>query len=297
MCIDFTYLNKVCPKDDFPLPRIEKVVDDASNSQLMSLLDCFSRYHQIWMRREDEEKTSFTTPFGTYCFVRMPEGLKNAGQSFSRMSSKVLGPQLRRNVLAYVDDIVVTSAERKNHVADLAEIFANLRKANLSLNPEKCVFGVDKGKVLGCLVSTKVIEANPDKVKALQNMEEPQYVRDVQKMTGRIAALNRFIPRSADRSLLFFKTLRSSNKFEWGEEQKNAFRELKNYLENLTKMTSPNHEEALLLYTSASQTAVSVALVVERTVEGRQKLLPVYFASEALSGSKLFYTELKKTAA
>jgi len=204
------------------------------------------------MKKEDEEKTSFTTPFRTYCFVRMPEGLKNAGQSFSRMSSKVLGPQLRRNVLAYVDDIVVTSAERKNHVADLAETFANLRKANLSLNPEKCIFGVDKGKVLGCIVSTKGIEANPDKVRALRDMKEPQSVRDVQKLTGRIAALNRFIPRSADRSLPFFKTLRSSSKFEWGEEQKKAFRELQNYLENLTKMTSPNPEEALLLYTSAS---------------------------------------------
>jgi len=271
MCIDFTDLNKACPKDDFPLPRIDKVVDDASNSQLMSLLDCFSGYHQIWMKREDEEKTSFTTPFGTYCFVRMPEGLKNAGQSFSRMSSKVLGPQLRKNVLTYVDDIVVTSAERKKHVADLAETFANLRKANLSLNPEKCVFGIDKGKVLGCLVSTKGIEANPDKVRALQNMEEPQSVRDVQKLTGRIAALNRFIPRSADRSSSFFKTLRSSSKFEWGEEQKKSFRELKDYLENLTKMTSPNPEETLLLYTSASQTAVSAALVVERTIEGRQK--------------------------
>ena len=167
MCIDFTDLNKACPKDDFPLPRIDKVVDDAFNSQLMSLLDCFSGYHQIWMKREDEEKTSFTTPFGTYCFVRMPEGLKNAGQSFSRMSSKILGPQLRRNVLAYVDDIVVTSAKRENLVTDLAETFANLRKANLSLNPEKCIFGVDKGKVLGCLVSTKGIEANPNKVRAL----------------------------------------------------------------------------------------------------------------------------------
>jgi len=85
----------------------------------------------------------------------MPEGLKNTGQSFSRMSSIVLGPRLRRNVPAYVDDIVVTITERKNHVADLAETFANLRQANLSLNPEKCVFGVDKDKVLGYLVSTK----------------------------------------------------------------------------------------------------------------------------------------------
>jgi len=76
MCIDFTDLNKACPKDDFPLPRIDKNVDEAANSQLMSLLDCFSVYHQIWMRKEDEEKTNFITPFGTYCFVRMPKGLK-----------------------------------------------------------------------------------------------------------------------------------------------------------------------------------------------------------------------------
>ena len=120
------------------------VVDDAANSQLMSLLDCFSGYHQIWMKKEDEEKTSFITPFGTYCFVRMPKGLKNAGQSFSRMSSVVLEHQLRRNVLAYVDDIVVTSSIRSNHVADLAETFASLRKAGLSLNPNKCIFGVHK---------------------------------------------------------------------------------------------------------------------------------------------------------
>ena len=106
-------------------------------------------------------------------------------------------------------------------------------------------------------------------------MKEPQSVRDVQKLTGRIVALNRFIPRSADRSLPFFKSLRSSSKFEWGEEQKKAFRELQNYLENLTKMTSPNPEETLLLYTSVSQTAVSAALVMERTIEGRQKQLHV----------------------
>jgi len=100
------------------------------------------------MRKEDEEKTSFITPFGTYCFVRMPEGLKNAGQSFSRMSSVVLEHQIRRNVLAYVDDIVMTSSIRSNHVADLAETFASLRKAGLSLNPNNCIFGVHKEKVV-----------------------------------------------------------------------------------------------------------------------------------------------------
>jgi len=124
----------------------------------------------------------------------MPEGLKNVGQSFSRMSTEVLGAQLQRNILAYVDDIVVISTVRKNQVADLPETFANLRNANSSLNPEKCVFKIHKGKVLGCLVSTKGIKANPDKIKALDNMAEPQTIQDVQKLTGRNTTLNRFIP-------------------------------------------------------------------------------------------------------
>jgi hypothetical protein len=170
MCVDFTDLNKACKKDDFPLERVDKIVDDAANSEMLSLLDMFSGYHQIRVRREDKEKTSFITPSGTFCFVRMPEGLKNAGCTFSRMIAIVLHPQLRRNILAYVDDIIIKSVQRRDHICDLAETFANLRATNLRLNPEKCVFGIHKGKVLGCIVSTKGIEANPDKIKALIEM-------------------------------------------------------------------------------------------------------------------------------
>jgi hypothetical protein len=109
MCVDFADLNKACKKDDFPLVRVDKIVDDAANSEILSLLDMFSRYHQIRVRKEDEEKTIFITPFGMFCFVRMLEGLKNAGCTFSRMIAIVLHPQIRRNILAYVDDIVVKS--------------------------------------------------------------------------------------------------------------------------------------------------------------------------------------------
>jgi hypothetical protein len=94
MCVDFTDLNKACKKDDFPLERVDKIVDDAANSEVLSLLDMFSRYHQIRVCREDEEKTSFITPFETFCFVRMPEGLKNTGCTFSRMIAIILHPQL-----------------------------------------------------------------------------------------------------------------------------------------------------------------------------------------------------------
>jgi hypothetical protein len=109
MCVDFTNLNKACKKDDFPIERVDKIVDDPANSEMLSLLDMFSGYHQIRVQREDVEKTSFITPFGTFCFVKMPEGLKNVGCTFSRMIAIVLHPQLRRNILAYVDDIVVKS--------------------------------------------------------------------------------------------------------------------------------------------------------------------------------------------
>jgi hypothetical protein len=94
MCVDFTDLNKACKKDDFPLERVDKIVDDAANSEMLSLLDMFSGYHQIRVHKEDEEKTSYITPFGTFCFVRMPEGLKNAGCIFSRMIAIVLHPQI-----------------------------------------------------------------------------------------------------------------------------------------------------------------------------------------------------------
>jgi hypothetical protein len=263
---------------------------------MLSLLDMFSGYHQIRVRKEDEEKTSFITPFGTFCFMRMPEGLKNAGCTFSRMIAIVLHPQLRRNILAYVDDIVVKSVQRRDHISDLVETFTNLRAVNLRLNPENCVFVIHKGKVLRCLVSTKGIEANPDKIKALIEMQDPVSVKDVQKLTGRVATLNRFIPWAAERSLPFFQVLRSTKNLQWSETQKEAFQELKDYLSNMTKLRPPEPKSPLLLYVSASNSAVSAVLVQEKEEEGMLKQILVYFASEALSGSKIFYSEMEKIA-
>jgi hypothetical protein len=116
-------------------------IDAAASSELMSLLECYSGYHQIWMKKEDESKTSFITPSGTYCYLRMPEGLKNAGGSFSRMTARVLHSQIGKNVLTYVDDIIVKSTKQENHIADLQETFANIRQAGLKLNPENVFLG------------------------------------------------------------------------------------------------------------------------------------------------------------
>jgi hypothetical protein len=128
----------------------------------------------------------------------MAEGLRNAGTTFVRITSIVLKSQIGKNLLAYVDDIVVKSKKRQDHIQDLQETFSNLRKEKLKLNPEKCIFGVQKGKVLECIVSAKGIDPNPDKVQAILNMRIPENIKDVQKLTRRLATLNRFISKSAE---------------------------------------------------------------------------------------------------
>jgi hypothetical protein len=195
MCIDFTDINKACSKDEFPLPRIDSLVDVVATSEIMSILDYYSGY------------------------LRMPEGLKNAGGSFSRMIVEVLHFQIGRNVLTYVDDIIVKSTKQENHISDLQETFANFRWVSLKLNPEKCVFEVKKGKFLGCLVSTKGIEANPSKIESILRMEPPKSRKGAQRLTGRLASLNKFISRSAERNLSFFEVLKSTEVFQWGPTQ------------------------------------------------------------------------------
>jgi hypothetical protein len=226
----------------------------------------------------------------------MPEGLKNAGPTFTRMIGEVFKPQIGRNIQAYIDDLIAKSGDRANHISDLAETFANMRRAGVKLNPEKCVFGVTKGKILGCLISAKRIEVNPDKIKAIREMEEPKTKKDMKNLNGRVATLNRFISRSAKQSLPFFKALMGKGKIEWGPEQSKAFAELKAYIEEMAILSLPLPSEPLFLYVAASKAAVSAALVREVDGEKEKYQSPVYFVLEALSGSKLLYSELEKIA-
>ena len=198
MCIDFKKLNKACPKDSYPLLRIDQLVDATSQHVLLTFMDSFSRYNQIRMAPKDEEKTTFITNRGLYCYRVMPFGLKNAGATYQRLVNKIFKEQIGRNMEVYVDDMLVKSKSSRNHVADLEETFGALRKYRMKLNPTKCAFGVTSGKFLGFMVSGRGIEANPEKIRAIQEMIAPKSIKEVQRLTGRIAALNRFVVRSAE---------------------------------------------------------------------------------------------------
>src|SRR5213075_2372240 len=192
MCVDYTDLNKACPKDPFGLPHIDQVVESTAGSELLCFLDAYSGYHQVSLAESDCIKTLFITLFGAYCYIMMLFGLKNAGATYQRATERCLHDQLGHNVEAYVDDIVIKSRVKGDVISDLSETFANLRRVRWKLNPEKCVFGVPSGKLLGSIVSYRGIEANPEKLKDIFRMNSPTKLKDVQKLTGCMAALSRF---------------------------------------------------------------------------------------------------------
>jgi len=239
MCVDFTDLNKACPKDSYPLPSIDVLVDSDSGCRMLIFLDAFSGYNQIKMHPRDECKTTFMTETSCYCYTVMPFRLKNAGATYQRLMDRILAPMLGRNVQAYVDDMMVTSQERDQHVADLDELFDTIAKYGLKLNPEKCVFGVEAGKFLGFLLTERGIEANPEKCAAILAMRSPISVKEVQQLTRRMTALSRFVSAGGDKGHHYFQCLRRNSKFVWTRECEEAFLKLKEYLASPLVLRKP----------------------------------------------------------
>ncbi|XP_073031274.1 uncharacterized protein [Primulina eburnea] len=292
MCVDFRDLNKACPKDSYPLPRIDQLVDSTSGCELLSFLDAYRGYHQIPLALEDHDKASFITSGGTFCYVVMPFGLKNVGATYQRLMNLVFQKQIGRNIEVYVDDILIKTGEVAHFIDDVAETFATLKQYRIKLNPAKCVFGVKSRKFLVFMVTDRGIEVNPEKIRAIVDMPSPQSVRDVQKLTGRIAALSRFISRSAHRSYPFFQVLRKAQKFGWDDNCEQAFQDFKKYPAELPVLAKPEPGEKLWVYLSATEIAVSCVLVKEEGTDQK----PIYYVSHALRGAELRYSELEKIA-
>jgi hypothetical protein len=151
MCINFTAMNKHCPKDYFPLPRIDYIIDSTAGCERLSFLDAYSKYNQIRLKVEDEDKTAFITPHRVYCYTTMPFGLKNAGATYQRCMQACLKEQIGCNVEVDVDNIIIKFAKADSLLDDLHKIFTNLDRYSIKLNPKKCFFGVPIAQLLGYL--------------------------------------------------------------------------------------------------------------------------------------------------
>ncbi|GKD52220.1 reverse transcriptase domain-containing protein [Tanacetum coccineum] len=174
MCIDFKNINAACPKDYYPLTEIDSKIEVVMGFSLKCFLDAFKGYHQVHMAEEDEDKTAFYTDQGTYCYIKMPFGLKNTGATYQWLIDGAFQYQIGRNLEAYVDDMVIKSKSEREMLADIVETFDNLRRINMKLNPKKCSFGVEEGKFLGYMVTSEGIWANPTKTKDIAEMQSPR---------------------------------------------------------------------------------------------------------------------------
>ncbi|GJV52030.1 reverse transcriptase domain-containing protein [Tanacetum coccineum] len=223
----------------------------------------------------------------------MPFGLRNVGATYQRLVDKTFHGQIGRNLEVYVDDLVIKSRTEDEVVRDIEETFKTLRKINMKLNPKKCTLGVEEGMFLGYQVNTKGIKICPDKVDAVLSLQSPKCLKVVQKLNGKLASLNRFLAKSAEKSLPFFKTLKKCTKksdFLWTEEAEAAFRQMKEHIAKLPMLTALEEQEELIVYLAASKEAVSAVLMTER--EARQ--MPIYFVSRALRGPEVNYTPMEK---
>ncbi|KAM2731759.1 hypothetical protein EV2_035390 [Malus domestica] len=250
-------------EDDFPLPIIEIMVDATTGHEALSFMDGSSGYNQIRMALEDEELTAFCTPKGIYCYKVMPFGLKNAGATYQHAMQKIFNDMLHKNVECYVDDVVVKTKKRPDHLKDLRVVFERLRKYNLKMNPLKFTFGVTSGKFLGFIVKHCGIEVDQSKIKAIQNMPEPRNLHELKSLQGRLAFIRRFISNLAGRCQPFSRLMKKDVPFVWDKACNNAFESIKKYLSSPPVLGAPVPGKPLILYIAAQESSVGALLAQE----------------------------------
>ena len=260
MCVDYRYLNKASPKDDFPLPHIDMLVDNTAKFKVFSFMDGFSGYNQIKMAPEDMEKTTFITPWGTFCYRVMPFGLKNAGATYQRAMTTLFHDMMHKEIEVYVDDMIAKSRTEVEHVEHLLKLFQHLRKFRLRLNPNKCTFGVRSGKLLGFVVSERGIEVDPAKVKAIQEMPAPKTEKQVRGFLGRLNYISRFISHMTATCAPIFKLLRNDQSHDWTEDFQKAFDSIKEYLSEPPILSPPVEGRPLIMYLTVLEDSMGCVL-------------------------------------
>ena len=284
MCVDYTDLNKACPRDAYPLPNIYRLVDSPVGNKVLSFLDAYSGYNQIPMATSDMNKIAFISNDANYFYKVMPFGLKNVGATYQRLMDKVFNHLMGKCVEVYVDDMVVKSPRHHQHTQVL-------RQYNLHLNPEKCVFGVDRGKFLRFMLTQRGIEANPEKCNAIIEMRCPSSIKEVQRHIGRLTAISRFLPKLVEQTQPIIQLLKNPPLL-WNDDFEQVFQKLKTTLTSPPILHKLDTHQPLLVYINATDHNVSVALVQDVGVTQH----PIYFVSRTLQDPKTRYEMVEKLA-
>ena len=293
MCVDYRDLNRASPKDNFPLPHIDILVDNTARFSLFSFMDGFSGYNQIKMAPEDMEKTTFITLWGTFCYKVMPFGLKSVGATYQRVMVTLFHDMMHRQIEVYVDDMIAKFESGDDHIVNLRKLFERLRKFKLRLDLAKCTFGVKSGKMLGFIVSEKGIEVDPDKVRAIMEMSTPNTEKEVRGFLGRLNYIARFISQLTSTCEPIFRLLRKNQVVEWNEDCQTAFDRIKQYLQDPPVLRTPVSRRPLILYLTVLDE--SMGCVLGQHDETGKKEHAIYYLSKRFSGCEQRYSMLERT--
>jgi hypothetical protein len=290
VCIDYRKLNKVTRKDHFPLPFIDQMLERLAGHSYYCFLDGYSGYNQIAIAPEDQDKTTFTCPFGTFAYKRMPFGLCNAPATFQRCMMSIFSDMVEKFIEVFINDFSVFGSNFDECLHHLKSVLKRCEECNLVLNWEKCHFMVQQGIVLGHLISNKGIEVDKAKIDIISKLPPPMTTKGVRSFLGHAGFYRRFIKDFSKISRPLCALLAKDTKFEWTEECMTAFNTLKKQLTSAPIMMAPDWSIPFELMCDASDFALGAVL------GQRINKVPhaIYYASRTLNDAQLNYSTTEK---
>lgn len=259
----------------------------------MSMLDGFFGYNQVLVNKEDQHKTTFTTPWGTYEYLRMPFGLLNAGPTFQRTMDYAFKGIRGKFIEIYQDDLTVFSKDTLDHVSHLKQVFERCREFGISLNPAKSAFGVSEGKLLGHIITKDGVKVDPQRVEAIKQVSLPQTKKALQSFLGQINVIRRFIPNLVEVIKPILKVLKKDVKFEWSDDGRKAFKAIKEAIVKSLVLVSPNYAKEFQFFSFASEETIA-GVLLQRNDEKQEQ--PIAFMSKTLQNSELKYSTMENQA-
>jgi hypothetical protein len=271
---------------------MEHILQRVTGASRMSMIDGFSGYNQVFVLPEDREKTSFTTPWGTFMYAKMSFGLMNAGATFQHAMDIDFIGEKDKFLVVYLDDITVFSKSDKEHRRHLRKVFLKCRKFGISLNPKKSLFAMQEGKLLGHIVSTKGVRIDPSRVEAIQALSISRSKKEIQSFLGKINFLRRFLP-NFDEEVKLIKSMLKKENVRWTPQSRHSFEQIKKALTEAPVLISPDYSKDFLVFSFASPDTVAVVLLQTNDIGLEQ---PIAYFSRALRDAEVRYDTMEKQA-